>query len=89
MSTSNERSANPPQPARGVFSADPFNPPVPPPGALGAEFRDGHGNVIAWAWIAAEHAGPSYYEEAWAWLDAHVPERPSHLTLVVVDPNDR
>ena len=88
MSTQNERPTKLSQSARGVFSADPFNPPVPPPGALGAEFRDGDGNLIAWAWIAREHAGPRYFEEAWEWLEAHAPERANdrHLKLVVVDP---
>jgi len=59
---------------RGVYAVDPTEPVAPPPGALGAEFRDASGRVIAWCWIAPEHAGPDVYDDAWDWLDKRCPE---------------
>lgn len=87
MSTSN-RPTDPfpqePTSQRGVFAADPLNPPVAPPGAIAAEFKDETGRTIMFAWVAPDHAGQRYCDEAWDWLDRHVPEGPvsRHLKLV-------
>ena len=56
---------------RGVFNADPLNPPPTPSGAHGLEIVDSSGRVIAFAWVLAEHANEQFFNTAWDWLDAH------------------
>jgi len=56
-------------PISGVFAANPFNQPTPPPGAKAVELRDRDGNTIAFAWVIREHGDDYFRESAWAYFD--------------------
>lgn len=62
-------------PIRGVFPADPHNPPVPPPDAIATEIVDHDGRVICYAWVVRDHADVRMREVQWQWLDDHDPIR--------------
>jgi hypothetical protein len=70
---------------RGVFDADPFAQPTPPPGARAVEIHDAAGRVIAFAWVIADHATDHFFNAAWDWLDAH-DRHPSAPLLRLVRP---
>lgn len=55
----------------GVYSADPFDPPPVPVGAVGKAILDDAGRVIAYCWVVPEHAGPGLLEATWSWYDQH------------------
>lgn len=64
-------SSPPPDSTRGVFDADPLNPPPPPPEARAIEIVDSTGRTIAYSWVLREHDDEDTTSTAWAWLKKH------------------
>jgi hypothetical protein len=73
MSIASRRPYGPAFPVRGVFPADPHNPPVPPPGAIATEIVDHTGRIICYAWVVKEHADAAATEIQWEYLDSRDP----------------
>lgn len=73
MNSASRRPQGPAFPVRGVFAADPHNPPLPPPDAIASEFVDHTGRVIAYVWIVQDHHDSETVEIQWGWLDKKDP----------------
>lgn len=73
MSAAPGRPHGPAFPFRGVFPADPHNPPIPPPDAIASELVDHRGRVIAYVWVIKEHHDKALAELQWDYLDQRDP----------------
>lgn len=69
MSSVSQRPEGPAFPIRGVFPADPMQPPVPPPGWVAREIRDRFGTRMAWTMYPAALDDDDTMAALWAWLD--------------------
>lgn len=74
---------------RGVYEADPENPPAPPPGAKAVEIKDRTGRVISYGWVVPEHADAWFTTIAWDYLDFRDSfNQPFAPALKLVEPPD-
>lgn len=55
---------------RGVFPADPLEPPAPPHDARAVKIKNSSGRIIAYGWTVAEHSH-DLANASWDWLDQH------------------
>ena len=74
--------STPTEPVRGVFVADPNQPPVPPPGARAVEMRGSQGEFIAWVMVPGEQADEFFYTRMWTYLSHRDPLPASEVSPV-------
>lgn len=77
MSLSRETPASSIQSVRGVFVADPYAPPVPPPGARAIEIRNANDEFVAWIMVPGEHADEYLQMRMLGYLDHRDPVTPA------------
>lgn len=77
LSSTPPRSVPPVAPdVRGVFEANPLNPPTPPSDAKAVEIRDSSDHLIGYSWVIGEHADEHFYAVTWTYLDHRDPATP-------------
>ena len=76
MSSVSRRPLGPAVDVRGVFPADPYNPPVPPAGWVAREIRDQWGAMQAWTMYPAAHDNETALAKLYDHLDVIDPTYP-------------